>query len=76
MTESYTPTQLRQNLFRILDQVSKTGKPVEINRKGTLLEIQAKKSGKKLDLIKQHPEFMKNEPEAFVHIDWSDEWKP
>jgi len=76
MTESYTPTQLRQNLFRILDQVSKTGKPVEINRKGTLLQIQVKKSGNKLDLIKQHPVFMKNEPETFVHIDWSDEWKP
>ena len=47
-------TALRNNLFKIVDQVIKTGNPVELDRKGHRLKIvmEAKKS--KLDNLKHH----------------------
>jgi len=34
-----TPSRLRENLYRILDQILETGEPVEILRKGKKLKI-------------------------------------
>ena len=47
-------TALRNNLFKIVDEVIKTGNPVELERKGHHLRIvmEAKKS--KLDNLKYH----------------------
>ncbi len=47
-------TALRNNLFKIVDEVIKTGNPVELERKGHRLRIvmEAKKS--KLNNLKHH----------------------
>jgi hypothetical protein len=47
-------TALRNNLFKIVDEVIKTGNPVELERKGHRLKIvmEAKKS--KLENLKPH----------------------
>ena len=47
-------TALRNNLFKIVDEVIKTGNPVELERKGHRLRLvmEAKKS--KLDNLKKH----------------------
>jgi hypothetical protein len=47
-------TALRNNIFKIVDEVIKTGNPVELERKGHRLKIvmEAKKS--KLENLKPH----------------------
>jgi len=75
MLEHMTPSRLRANLYRILDQILESGAPVEILRKGRRLRIVPEKCGK-LDLLKPHPDFIKGNPEELVHMDWSDQWHP
>lgn len=77
-------TTLRQNMYKHLDGVLETGKPIEIKRKGKLLKIisipanRGKKKGKK-DIfanIKKLDNFLNCDPEEIVHMDWSKYWKP
>ena len=70
-----TASSLRQDIYRILDEVLETGVPVEILRKGRVLRIVADQPRSKLgNLIVR--ESMNDDPEAYVHVDWSGEWKP
>ena len=69
-----TATKFRQNLYAILDQVLSTGIPVEIERNGKTLLIEARQTPPKWDRLEPH-ETLKGDPEDIVHIDWSDEWK-
>ena len=75
MSKNLTPSALRANLYRILDQVLDTGEPVEITRKGRILRITAI-SPSKLEQLKPHPDCINGDPEELVHMDWSDEWQP
>ena len=68
------PSQLRANLYRILDRVLKTGEPVEIDRAGKRLLLVPKEKRSKLEnLVKRN--VIVGDPEDLVHIDWSKEWK-
>jgi hypothetical protein len=75
MVEHITPSRLRANLYRILDQILATGQPVEIERKGKRLPIVAEPAST-LELLKPHPGYLKVPPDELVHLDWSDEWRP
>lgn len=75
MIEHLSPSRLRANLYRILDQVLASGEPVEIERKGRRLRIVAEQEGK-LDLLKPHSAYLKVPPEDIVYMDWSKEWHP
>lgn len=66
---------LRENIYRILDEILETGVPVEIERKGKLLQIAPLESPKKLANLKPR-DFIVGDPEDLVHLDWSGEWKP
>jgi antitoxin (DNA-binding transcriptional repressor) of toxin-antitoxin stability system len=76
MSIRYTATKLRANLYKVLDQVLKTGKPVEIERDGKLLRIVAVKPPNKLDKLTPHPDYIAGNPEEIVHMEWYAEWKP
>ncbi len=39
MEKRFTASHLRQNIYRILDEVIETGQPVEIERKGSVVRI-------------------------------------
>jgi hypothetical protein len=39
MKEPWTASRLRENVYRILDEVLETGVPVEIERRGKILRI-------------------------------------
>jgi hypothetical protein len=71
------PTQLRSNLYKILDQVLETQKPVEIVRKGQVLEVSVKqhKQRSKLANLKPHPNIINGDPENLVQTDWSNYWQ-
>ena len=69
-----TASQLRQNIYRILDEVAETGTPVEIRRKGNILKITTSRPLGKIQNLKRRP-VLRCPPEAIVHLDWSAEWR-
>ena len=71
-----TATKLRQNIYRLLDQVLATGEPLEIERNGQFLKVIPSRPVSKLDRLGRRPDAIIGDPDALVHLDWSDEWKP
>ncbi|MBI1860614.1 MAG: type II toxin-antitoxin system Phd/YefM family antitoxin [Deltaproteobacteria bacterium] len=68
-------SRLRANIYRLLDQVLKTGRPIEIVRKGRTIRISALERVSKLDRLERR-EGLSGDPEELVHMDWSKHWKP
>ena len=71
-----TATELRHNIYLLLDQVLETGIPLEIERKGRALRIVPATPRKKLDNLKRRDDYLPGDPEDIVHMDWSKEWRP
>jgi prevent-host-death family protein len=71
-----TVSELRQNLYRLLDEVLRTGEPLEIVRGGRRLRIVSVDPPAKLSRLDPHPGTVIGDPEALVHVDWSGEWRP
>ncbi|HEX4202269.1 MAG TPA: type II toxin-antitoxin system prevent-host-death family antitoxin [Chthoniobacterales bacterium] len=68
------PSQLRANLYRLLDRVLKTGEPIEIDRAGKKLLLVPKEKRSKLEnLVKR--DVIAGDPEELVHLDWSKDWR-
>ena len=76
MTLEITPTELRKNIYKLLDQVLESGNPIEIKRKGKRLLITPVEPESKLEHLESHPDCIVGDPEDFVHMDWSKEWSP
>lgn len=70
-----TASSLRQDIYRILDEVLETGIPVEIERKGRVLRIVPSDGGPKLSRLSVR-EYLDVPPEDIVSMDWSAEWRP
>jgi prevent-host-death family protein len=70
-----TASKLRENIYRILDQVLETGVPVEVRRKGKKLRIVSAEPPPKLERLAPR-RYLLVDPEAIVHLDWSHEWHP
>lgn len=73
---AYSITALRADLYRLLDQVLETGRPIEVERHGRRLRIAPVERGEKLGHLRPDPDLIAGEPEDLVHLDWSDEWQP
>jgi hypothetical protein len=71
-----TPSKLRADLYRVLDQVLETGQPVEIERRGRILKIVPEKPRSKLERLVKRPTHIVGDPEDLVHLDWSRSWRP
>lgn len=71
-----TASELRQNIYKLLDQVLETGVPLEIERKGRRLRLAPIDGPAKLDRLVGHPDYLDGDPEELVHVDWSGEWRP
>lgn len=71
-----TASKLRENIYRILDEVLDTGVPVEIERRGRMLKIVAVETRGRLANLETNPSLVVGDPEDLVHMDWSAEWKP
>lgn len=72
----YTATQLRNDIYRILDRVIETGEPVEIERGGKRLKIVVEQPTRKPFRWVKREGMINGDPEDLVHIDWSAEWEP
>lgn len=71
--KSITPTELRKNLYNLLDQVLDTGIPLEINRGGKRLQISPVETPDKLQRLVSRPEVIIGDPEDFVGLQWEGE---
>ena len=74
--KAITASKLRENVYRILDEIVKTGVPVEIERNGNKLKIFPEEQVNKLGNLIKRPSYLKCDPNEIVHVDWSNEWKP
>ncbi|HUO85659.1 MAG TPA: type II toxin-antitoxin system Phd/YefM family antitoxin [Thermoanaerobaculia bacterium] len=70
-----TASRLRQDIYRILDQVLETGIAVEIERHGKVLRIVPPAETSRTAGLRPR-DYLKTDPEDLVHLDWSDEWVP
>jgi hypothetical protein len=68
-----TATKFRQNLYHLLDDVLKTGRPIEIERKGKRIKIILEKPKSKLSNLQSH-NIITGNPEDLISIDWSNDW--
>lgn len=68
-------TKLRENVYRVLDEVLETGQSVEILRKGRILRIVPDQTSSRLGRLRKRPT-LRESPDKLVHVDWSSEWKP
>ncbi|MCK5196712.1 MAG: hypothetical protein KAR21_00090 [Spirochaetales bacterium] len=71
-------TELRKNIFSILDKVLDEGKPVEIERRNRTLMIIADNPPSRIERLKRKKRkksFIGNSDEIMT-IDWAAEWKP
>lgn len=71
-----TASELRQNIYKLLDQVLETGEPLEIERRGRKLRVVPEQTGSKLDRLVPHPGTWIGDPDDIFHMDWLKEWKP
>ena len=70
-----TASRLRQDVYRILDEILATGVPVEIERKGRRLLIVPVDGPDRLSRLPRR-DYLAVDPEEIVEVDWTDEWKP
>lgn len=68
-------TELRADLYKIVDRVIATGIPVEIDRNGVKVFLVPERKKSKIDNLIGHPGTIVGDPEDIVHMDWSHEWK-
>ena len=68
-------TKLRENIYKILDEVLKTGEPIEVRRKGRSLRIVPEPPASRVAMLRRRPT-IKGDAGDLVHMDWSGEWKP
>lgn len=70
-----TASKLRENIYRVLDQVLATGESVEIERNGRRLLIVADVQTSRLSRLVNRSDVVVGDSDDFVHLDWSSEWR-
>ena len=71
-------TQLRNSLYKLLDQVLETGEALEVVRKGRRLRVvpATAPGGLSLDVLEPHPDAIVGDADDLIDVDWSSEWRP
>ncbi len=68
-----TASELRGNIYQLLDKVLETGEPLEIVRKGRLVRIVADEKPSRVASLVKH-DCLNGDMEDIVHLDWAKEW--
>lgn len=71
--KSVTPTELRANIYKLLDEVLKTGIPLEVRKGNRILTIRPDEAPDKLKNLIPRPDVIQGDPENLVDISWEDE---
>lgn len=71
-----TVTELRANIYQLIDRVLETGEPLEIERRGRILRV-LPPQGRDLErLLPPCEGVYTGDAQELVSLDWSDHWKP
>lgn len=68
--KTVTPTELRSNIYNLLDEVVRTGIPLEIKKGDRKLRIIPVEKVDKLQNLISRPEVIKGDPDDLVDIRW------
>ena len=71
-----TASQLRADVYNLLDQVIETGQPIEIRRKGRIVRLVVEEAPSKLSRLVGASDFAVGETDDFISMDWSALWSP
>lgn len=74
--EKITLTQLRQNLFQVVDQLLAKGETLAIERNGQTLLLVPQTEGSRLGKLKARPLMQKGNPEDLLNLEvvtWQEE---
>lgn len=71
--KSVTPTELRTNIYHLLDEVLETGIPLEIKKGNKRLRIVAVEQVDKFQNLVTRPHVILGDPEELVSINWENE---
>lgn len=69
-------SKLRANVYRLLDEVLDSGRPLEIERKGKILVIAPKEEQSIWDRLPRREGYIVGDPDELIHMDWLSEWNP
>jgi hypothetical protein len=64
--KTVTPTELRANIYKLLDEILNTGIPLEIKKGDKRLRIVPVEKGDKLQNLIARPEVIAGDPEELV----------
>ncbi len=70
MMKTITPTELRSNICKLLDEVLNTGIPIEINKGNRKLRIVPVEQTDKLQNLIARPNIIKGDSNDLVDISW------
>ena len=68
-----TPTELRANIYKLLDEVIRTGMPLEIRKGNHFLRIVPLEKIDKFQRLIPRPEVIWGDPEDLVNVSWEEE---
>jgi prevent-host-death family protein len=71
--KTVTPTELRANIYKLLEEVLETGVPLEINKGNKRLRIVPVEQANKLQNLVSRPDVIHGDPEDLVNISWEKE---
>jgi prevent-host-death family protein len=71
--KTVTPTELRANIYKLLEEVIDTGIPLEINKGNKRLRIVPVEQGQKLQNLVSRANVIQGDPEDLVSISWEKE---
>lgn len=71
-----TASNLRANVYRLLDGVLESGRPLEIERKGRILVIAPQETESIWERLPRRKGAIVGDPDELIHLDWSSEWNP
>ncbi len=71
--KTITVTELRGNIFKLLDEVLRTGVPIEVNKGGKKVRIVPVEVSNKLQNLVSRPDVINGDPEDIVNTTWEKE---
>jgi prevent-host-death family protein len=71
--KTVTPTELRGNIYNLLEEILDTKVPIEINKGGRKLRIIPVEKGDKFQNLIPRPDIIHGDPETLVDIHWEEE---
>lgn len=71
--KTITPTELRANIYKLLDEVLRTGLPIEIKKGNRRLRLIPIEKDDKFNNLVSRPGAIQGDPEELVTLSWEEE---